>query len=112
MNPPTKKIALNARLRWPDVKDNYVVSYEGHDIGSVYKMGNRWAWSVTVPMALPDWTTGYAPDLHEGIKALGTAWTRVLSQTSPERLERAWEIEKSALARDAAVASANPNSGQ
>ena len=69
MNPPAKKIALNARLRWPDVKDNYVVSYEGHDIG--------------------------------------TAWTRVLSQTSPDRLERAWEIEKSALARQTPAASAN-----
>jgi hypothetical protein len=100
-----KTIALNARLRWPDVKDNYVVSYEGHDIGGVYKAESAWAWSVTVPMALPEWTTGYAPDLHEGIKALGSAWSKVLSQTSPERLQRAWDIETTALARERPPAS-------
>jgi hypothetical protein len=36
----------------------------------------------------------------------------VLSQTSPDRLERAWEIEKSALARQTPAPSASPGGGQ
>jgi hypothetical protein len=94
-----KTIALNARIRWPDVKDNYVVSYEGHDIGGVHRLETGWAWSVTIPMALPEWSTGSAANLNDGLKALGNAWTRILNQTSPERLQRAWDLEKTALAR-------------
>src|SRR3954454_18160567 len=75
-----KKISLNAKIRWPDVKDNYVVSYAGHDIGGVYRSETAWTWSVTVPMALSAWSTGSAPNLQDGIKALANAWTRILKQ--------------------------------
>jgi hypothetical protein len=98
-----KTISLNARIRWPDVKDNYVVSYEGHDIGGVYRSETAWTWSITVPMALPAWSTGSAPNLQEGIKALANAWTRILKQTDPARLQRAWDLEKTALARGSAA---------
>lgn len=92
-------ISLNAKLRWPDVKDHYVVIYEGHAIGNVYRSGDSWSWSISVPMALPDWSAGNAPSLHDGIKALGGAWTSILKATSAERLQRAWELERAAEAR-------------
>lgn|SRR5689334_15745527 len=92
-------ISLSLSLRWPEVKNDYVVRFEGHAIGHVRLAGSDWVWAITVPMALPDWAAGSAANLEESIKALAGAWTRVLNQTAPERLQRAWDLEKAAEAR-------------
>ncbi|MDA9536601.1 hypothetical protein ACM41_10030 [Bradyrhizobium sp. CCBAU 21362] len=96
-----QSISLNAKLRWPDVKDHYVVIYEGHVIGNVHRSGDSWSWSISVPMGLPDWSVGNAASLHDGIKALGNAWAAILKSTSAERLQRAWDLERAAETRNA-----------
>jgi len=93
------RIVIDARLRWPDVQDDYGVQFEGHSIGRVRFEGTGWLWSITIPMALPDWAEGTALNRDDSFKALATAWGRLLSQTSPERLQRAWELEKAFEAR-------------
>ena len=48
----TKPITPNANLKWPDVKDDYVVRYEGHVVGRIrlggdrFGQGNSWEWSI------------------------------------------------------------------
>jgi hypothetical protein len=93
------KITINAQPRWPDVNDDYAVQFEGHSIGRVRLDGTNWVWSITIPMALPEWAEGSAASRDEGFKALAAAWGRLLAQTNPERLQRAWELEKAFEAR-------------
>ena len=98
------KITIDARPRWPDVKDDYVVQFEGHSIGRVRLDVTQWVWSITIPMALPQWAEGTAASRDEGFKALASAWGRLLTQTSPERLQRAWDMEKAFEARQQKLA--------
>jgi hypothetical protein len=51
-------VALKASPKWPDVKDDYVVRYDGHLIGRIRLGGDTWEWSITVPMAMPVWANG------------------------------------------------------
>lgn len=92
-------MSLSLGLRWPEVKDDYLVRFEGHTIGHVRLGDSGWLWAVTIPMALPDWTTGSAASLEDSIKALAIAWTKLVGQTSPDRLQRAWDLERAAEAR-------------
>jgi hypothetical protein len=94
------KITINAQPRWPDVNDDYAVQFEGHSIGRVRLDGTSWVWSITIPMALPEWAEGSAASRDEGFKALAAAWGKLLAQTNPERLQRAWELEKAFEARE------------
>jgi hypothetical protein len=99
-----KPITLKARLKWPDVKDDYVVHYEGHLIGRIrlgdprYEQGT-WEWSINVPMAMPDWANGTAENRDACVKDFTAAWGRFLKEADPGRLERAWELERAAAAR-------------
>ncbi|MBR0842114.1 hypothetical protein JQ607_18095 [Bradyrhizobium liaoningense] len=95
-----QSISLNAKLRWPDVKDHYIILHDGHVIGNVHRSGDSWSWSISIPMGLPDWSSGNASSLHDGIKALGNAWAGILKSTSAERLQRAWDLERAAEARN------------
>jgi hypothetical protein len=88
------KITIDASLRWPDVRDDYVVRFEGHSIGRVRLDGTNWFWSITIPMALPEWAEGTAASRDEGFKTLAAAWGRLLTQTNPERLQRAWDLDR------------------
>jgi hypothetical protein len=88
------KIVIDARLRWPDVQGDYAVEFEGHSIGRVRFEAPSWLWSITIPMAVPEWAEGTASTRDEAFKALATAWGRLLNQTSPARLQRAWELDK------------------
>jgi hypothetical protein len=100
-----KPIALNASPKWPDVKDDYVVRHEGHLIGRIrlggerYAQGNTWEWSIDVPMEMPASASGSAESRDACMKAFSAAWGRFLKETSPERLERAWELERAFAAR-------------
>jgi hypothetical protein len=93
------RIVIDARLRWPDVQDDYAVQFEGHSIGRVRFEGTSWLWSITIPMAVPNWAEGTALSRDDSFKALATAWGRLLSQTSPARLQRAWELDQAFEAR-------------
>src|ERR1700712_1477493 len=93
------KITSAGSLRWPDVRDDYVVRFEGHSIGRVRLDGTNWVWSITIPMALPEWAEGSAASRDEGFKALAAAWGNLRAQPDPERLQRAWELEKAFEAR-------------
>jgi hypothetical protein len=42
---------------------------------------------------------GSTENLEESKRAFAAAWGRLLNETSPERLERAWELERAAEAR-------------
>jgi hypothetical protein len=106
------KITINAQPRWPDVRDDYVVQFDGHSIGGVRLAGTIWVWSITIPMALPEWAEGAATSRDEGFKALAAAWGRLLSQTSPERLQRAWDLEKAFEAREQKMAPVKSNDAQ
>jgi|SRR5579863_1414235 len=98
-------LSLSLSLKWPDVQDDYVVRYEGYLIGRIrlggerYGQGTRWEWSVEVPMAMPAWASGTAASRDASIKEFTAAWGRHLKETSPERLERAFEFERACLAR-------------
>ncbi|MGZ5508645.1 MAG: hypothetical protein ACXWKH_19905 [Limisphaerales bacterium] len=100
-----KAITLNASLKWRDVKDDYVVRYEGHLIGRIrlggerYSQGNTWEWSIDVPMAMPAWARGSAESRDACMKDFTAAWGRFLKATSPERLARALELERAFAAR-------------
>jgi hypothetical protein len=98
------KITINARLRWPEVKDDYVLQFEGHSIGGVRRDGTRWAWSISIPMAVPEWAEGTAANRDESFQALAAAWGKLLTQTNPERLQRAWELERAFEARQQTLA--------
>jgi hypothetical protein len=106
------KITINAQPRWPDVSDDYAVQFEGHSIGRVRLEGKTWVWSITIPMALPDWAEGTAAGRDEGFKALAAAWGRLLTQTDPERLQRAWELEKAFEARQQKTAAVKSDEAQ
>src|SRR4051794_11569020 len=93
------RIVIDARPRWADVQDDYAIAFEGHSIGRVRLEGANWLWSITVPMGLPEWAEGSASNRDDSFKALATAWGRLLNETSPERLQRAWELEKAFEAR-------------
>jgi len=101
---PAKPITLKASLKWPDVKDDYVVHYEGHLIGRIrlgdprYEQGT-WEWSITVPMAMPDWANGTAENRDACMKDFTAAWGRFLKEADRARLERAWKLERAAAAR-------------
>jgi hypothetical protein len=106
------KITINAQPRWPDVNDDYAVQFEGHSIGRVRLDGSNWVWSITIPMALPEWAEGTAASRDEGFKALASAWGRLLAQTDPARLRRAWELEKAFDARRQKTAAIKPDAAQ
>jgi hypothetical protein len=103
------RITIDARLRWPDVKDDFVVHFEGHSIGRVRLDGAVWVWSITIPMALPDWAEGTAASRDEGFKTLAAAWGKLLTQTSPERLQRAWDLEQAVEARQQKTTAVEPD---
>jgi hypothetical protein len=94
-----KAISLNASPTWSGVKDDYVLRYERHTIGRIRRAETAWEWHISIPMAVPDWASGSADNLDECRKAFAAAWGRFLNETSPARLERAWELQRAAEAR-------------
>jgi len=94
-----KTIALNAVPAWPGIKDDFILRYEGHEIGRIRKLAGRWEWCITIPMAMPTWAQGSCDHLEDCKKAFAAAWGRIVSTTSPERLDRAWELDRAAEAR-------------
>jgi hypothetical protein len=98
-------ITLKASPKWPDVEDDYVVRYEKHVVGRMrlggerYGEGNVWEWSIDVPMELPAWARGSAESRDDCTKEFTAAWARLLKETSRERLERAWELERAVAVR-------------
>jgi hypothetical protein len=96
---------LPGSLKWPDVKDDYVVRYDGHLIGRMrsggerYTHGTTWEWSIAVPMAMPVWAKGTAESRDACMKDFTAAWGRLLKEISPQRLERAWELGRAFVAR-------------
>jgi hypothetical protein len=106
------KMTISAQPRWPDVKDDYVLQFEGRSIGRTRLDGTAWVWSIIIPMALPEWAEGTAADRDESFKALAAAWGKLLMQTNPERLQRAWELEKAFEAREQGAAATKPDEAQ
>ena len=60
-------------------------------------------------MALPAWAEGSAASRDESFKALAAAWGRLLAQTDPDRLQRAWELENAFEARQQETAAIKPD---
>jgi hypothetical protein len=94
-----KTITLNASPSWPGAKNDFTLRYEQHTIGRIRLLENAWDWHITVPMAMPRWAEGKTASLDDARKAFGMAWGRLLKETNPERLERAWELARAAEAR-------------
>jgi hypothetical protein len=113
--PVANPITLKASPKWPDVKDDYVVRYDGHLIGRMrlgderYGQGNNWEWSITIPMAMPDWANGTAESRDACMKDFTAAWGRFLKETDPKRLERAWELERASDERQQRTGMAKPD---
>jgi hypothetical protein len=105
------KLTIDASLRSPDVRDDYAVRFQGHSIGRVRLDPAGWVWTISIPMAVPDWAEGVTASRDDSFKALASAWGRLLSQTSPERLQRAWELEKAFEARQLKAAAVQPDAG-
>jgi hypothetical protein len=112
--PIAKAIALNVSPKWPGVTDDYVVRDDGHLIGRIrlggerYAQGNTWEWTIDVPMAMPKWARGSAESRDACMKDLTAAWGRFLKETSPERLERAFELERAVAARQQTMDNSKP----
>jgi hypothetical protein len=94
-----KTITLNASPSWPGAKNDFTLRYEQHSIGRIRLAETGWEWQITVPMAMPPWAQGVSANLDDARKAFGMAWGRLLKETSPARLERAWELARAAAAR-------------
>jgi hypothetical protein len=94
-----KTISLSAAPAWPGLKDDFILRYEGHEIGRIRKLAGAWEWAITIPMAMPTWAQGSTASLEDCKKAFAAAWRRILPTTSPERLDRAWELERAVEAR-------------
>jgi len=94
-----RTITLNSSPTWAGAKDDYVLRYEGHVIGRIRLTETAWEWHITVPMAVPTWAQGSASNLDECRRAFAVAWGKFLNETDPERLERAWELERAVVAR-------------
>jgi hypothetical protein len=98
-------IRLHASLTWHDVQDDFIVRYEGHLVGRIRLAGDAssasspWEWQITIPMEMSEWARGSVDSREEGFKAFAIALSRFLVETSPERLERAWDLERGAEAR-------------
>ena len=45
------------------------MQFEGHSIGRVRLDGTNWVWSITIPMALPEWAEGTAGSPANGPEA-------------------------------------------
>lgn len=109
-------ITLNISLKWPDVQDDYVVRYEGISIGRIrlegerYGQGTTWEWSVTIPMAMPAWASGTAESRDACINGFSAAWGRLLKETGPDRLARAFELERAFVVRQQTMRIAEKNS--
>ncbi len=95
----TKAIELNATPAWPGIKDDFILRYEGHEVGRIRHVQGAWEWAITIPMAMPEWAQGRVGNIEECKKAFVAAWWRILTTTSNERLERAWELARAAEAR-------------
>jgi hypothetical protein len=99
-----KMITLNSSPTWSGVKDDYVLRYEGHAIGRIRRSEAAWEWHITIAMAVPEWASGSTDNLDGSWKAFAAAWGRFLNDTSPARLQRAWELERAAEARQPRMA--------
>jgi len=102
-------ITLSIRPKWPDIPDHYAVRSQGHEIGRIRHAADAgrpdrsWEWFILIPMGLPAWASGAAQDRDTAAKAFSAAWGRLLKETQPERLQRAWELQGAAQARVAAT---------
>jgi hypothetical protein len=94
-----RTITLNASPTWVGVKNDYVLRYEGHVIGRIRLAETAWDWQITIPMRMPAWAQGSANDLESCRTAFAEAWGRLVRETSPERLERAWQLDRAVEAR-------------
>jgi hypothetical protein len=95
-----RTIELNASPTWADVRDDYTLRYQEHVIGRMRRLtGDGWEWHITVPMAMPAWANGSAPDFDGCRVMFAEAWGRFLKETNPARLERAWELSRAAERR-------------
>ena len=94
-----KTITLNASPTWHGAKNDFVLRQEQNSVGRIRLAETAWEWQITVPMAMPPWAQGVSASLDDARKAFGLAWGRLLKETNPERLERAWELARAAEAR-------------
>jgi hypothetical protein len=98
-------ITLNVRPKWPEIPDDYLVWCEGHQIGRIHLVQDAsapnagWEWYITVPMAVPVWGRGATSSRDAAIRDMSSAWGRLLKETPPDRLQRAWEFDRAAQSR-------------
>jgi hypothetical protein len=110
--PPSAR--LNAGPTWHDVQDDFTLRYEGHVVGNIRlatdaaSSASLWEWQITVPMMVPDWARGSAGCYEMCFEAFAAAFGRFLVETSPERLVRAWELERAAMARRGNLSTERP----
>ncbi|MDN5005272.1 hypothetical protein ACFQZO_30910 [Bradyrhizobium sp. GCM10027634] len=100
-------ITLSIRPKWPEIRDHYAVWSQDREIGRIRhaldasEPDRSWEWFILVPMGLPAWASGTAQDRDTAIRAFSAAWGRLLKETQPERLNRAWELGHAAQLRGA-----------
>ncbi|MBR1126691.1 hypothetical protein [Bradyrhizobium iriomotense] len=103
-------ITLSIRPKWPEIADHFAVWSQGREIGrirhapDVSEPDRSWEWFVLIPMGLPAWARGAAQDRDTAIRAFSAAWGRLLKETQPERMQRAWELHGAAQSRAVAMA--------
>jgi hypothetical protein len=113
-NEASPSILLDASLTWHDVQDDFTLRYEGHIVGRIRlaadacSVDSLWEWQITVPMEMPEWARGSACSREECVLAFGIALGRLLAEKGPERLERAWDLERAAEARRSKLSTLKP----
>jgi hypothetical protein len=110
-------ITLSIRPKWPEIADHYAVWSQRHEIGQIRRVldvsapDRLWEWFILIPMGLPAWASGAAQDRDAAIRGFSAAWGRLLKETQPERLQRAWELQRTAQLRCAAPQSSPSPAG-
>ncbi len=106
-------ITLSIRPKWPDIADDYLVWYEGREIGRMRLVrdakspSTAWEWYICVPMAVPEWGKGATGSRDTAIRDFGTAWGRFLKETRPGHLQRAWDLQSAAQSRVSGIGVSN-----
>lgn len=84
-------------------KDDYAVLDDGNPVGRIRHATERtnevWLWNVTIPLPMPPWCNGTAPDRDGAFAQFRSAWTRFKAEIGPDRYAAALDHAKDARER-------------
>jgi hypothetical protein len=87
----------------PIGRDDFSVLDDGHAVGRIRLAAERtpaaWIWNVNIPVPIPAWCNGSAPDRKTAMARFREAWTRFKLSIGPEAYAAAIAEAAAASAR-------------